>query len=216
MKVLHPSKPVGSASQTAPSPLLTSPWTPRRRTPLRSFPGWSRPGERGWRRRCAGPGTTTAGSGWVRGRCAEAAPRLSPAPTPSPSPPLREVEEVEGEDLGRVRSFKIQPGSCWRFPCLTRGHGAGADETKCRRPPWGGLGGTPPPPPPLHWSRTRSVLQNQSAVWVKSIMSRSSSRRLGRFLKCAGCCRLGVSSLSVSLNSAPPVVKGWKWPGLSS
>lgn len=52
-----------------------------------------------------------------------------------------------------------------------------------------------PPPSPPHWSRTDSALQNHSAAWVKSIVARSSrgggGGRLGRFLKCAGCCRLG-------------------------
>lgn len=57
-----------------------------------------------------------------------------------------------------------------------------------RRPRWNAA------TTPTYWSRTDSVLQNQSAVCVKSIVPRSSSRRLGRFLKCAGCCRLKVRS----------------------
>lgn len=34
-----------------------------------------------------------------------------------------------------------------------------------------------PPSPPLHWSRTGSVLQNQSAVWVKSIAARGAQQQ---------------------------------------
>lgn len=162
------------------------------------------------------PGRTKVWSGWLRGRCAGVVLRLPSAPAPS----RMLLVEQEEEELGRVRSSKIQHGSCLQFPCRYKATAQGSADrsggrTKCRRLVRG---------PALVRKRFAYVRCAWPPESVRSLCEDSHAaqrrqREAVRFLKCAGCCRScrlgsGVSSLLGFLKLRSSC--SGKWPGLSS